>query len=127
LGGIVTSANEFCRDGGTAIVAFARRAGTAAHVLPKPSKPTRQAPNYHLNNVNAYHGRLKEWLRHFHGVATKPLPNRSRPSPHAGGNGKQCNIGQNDPRRYRIETLSTNHAVRAKRSGHFFQVQSGCQ
>ena len=29
----------------------------------------------HLNNVNAYHSRLKEWLRPFHGVATKNLPN----------------------------------------------------
>jgi transposase-like protein len=75
LGGTVTPANEFCCDGGTAIVAFARRAGIAAHVLPKPGKPTRQAPDYHLNNVNAYHGRLKEWLRRFHGVATKNLPN----------------------------------------------------
>jgi transposase-like protein len=75
LDGIVTSANEFCCDGGTAIVAFARRAGIAAHVLPKPGKPIRQAPDYHLNNVNAYHGRLKEWLRRFHGVATKNLPN----------------------------------------------------
>jgi hypothetical protein len=36
---------------------------------------TRQAPDYHLNNVNAYHGRLKEWMRRFHGVATKNLPN----------------------------------------------------
>jgi transposase-like protein len=75
LSGVVTPANEFCCDGGTAIVAFARRAGIAAHVLPKPGKPTRQAPDYHLNNVNAYHGRLKEWLRRFHGVATKNLPN----------------------------------------------------
>lgn len=75
LCGVVTPANEFCCDGGTAIVAFARRAGIAAHVLPKPGKPTRQAPNYHLNNVNAYHSRLKEWLRRFHGVATKNLPN----------------------------------------------------
>jgi len=75
LGGVVTPDNEFCCDGGTAIVAFARRAGIAAHVLPKPGKPSRQAPDYHLNNVNAYHGRLKEWLRRFHGVATKNLPN----------------------------------------------------
>jgi transposase-like protein len=75
LSGVVTPANEFCCDGGTAIVAFARRAGIAAHVLPKPGKPTRQSPDYHLNNVNAYHGRLKEWLRRFHGVATKNLPN----------------------------------------------------
>ena len=29
----------------------------------------------HRQNVNAYHGRLKEWLRRFHGVATKNLPN----------------------------------------------------
>src|SRR3954464_1974972 len=27
------------------------------------------------NTVNAYHSRLKEWLRPFHGVATKNLPN----------------------------------------------------
>ena len=29
----------------------------------------RDAPNLHINNVNGYHGRLKEWLRPFHGVA----------------------------------------------------------
>jgi transposase-like protein len=75
LGGVVTPANEFCCDGGTAIVAFARRAGIAAHVLPMPGKPNPTAPDFHLNNVNAYHGRLKEWLRRFHGVATKNLPN----------------------------------------------------
>jgi ISXO2-like transposase domain len=75
LDGIVTPGNEFCCDGGTVIVASARRVGIAARILPKPSKPTRQAPDYHLNNVNAYHGRSKEWLRHFHGVATKTLPN----------------------------------------------------
>jgi transposase-like protein len=75
LGDVLTPDNEFCCDGGPAIVAFATRAGIAAHILPKPGKPTRQAPEYHLNNVNAYHGRLKEWLRRFHGVATKNLPN----------------------------------------------------
>src|ERR1700678_4855510 len=31
-------------------------------------------PEHHINNVNAYHGRLKEWVRRFHGVATKNLP-----------------------------------------------------
>ena len=34
-----------------------------------------EAPHIHINNVNAYHGRLKEWMRRFHGVATKNLPN----------------------------------------------------
>ncbi len=32
-------------------------------------------PAYHLNNGDACHGRLKEWLRGFHGVATKNLAN----------------------------------------------------
>lgn len=75
LDGVVTPANAFCCDGGGAIVAFARRAGITAHVLPRPGKPDPLAPDFHLNNVNAYHGRLKEWLRRFHGVATKNLPN----------------------------------------------------
>ena len=30
---------------------------------------------YHVQNVNAYHRRLKHWLDRFHGVATKYLPN----------------------------------------------------
>jgi len=71
LDGIVTPANEFCCDGGTAIVAFARRAGIPAHILPMPGKPNPKAPDFHLDNVNAHHSRLKEWLRRFHGVATK--------------------------------------------------------
>jgi transposase-like protein len=75
LDGIVTSANEFCCDGGTAIVAFARRAGIPTHILPMPGKPKPNEPDFHINNVNAYHSRLKEWLRRFHGVATKNLPN----------------------------------------------------
>jgi hypothetical protein len=76
LGGIVMSANEFCCDGGTAIVAFARRAGFPTHILPMPGKPNPQVPDFQINNVNAYHSRLREWLRSFHGVATKKnLPN----------------------------------------------------
>jgi hypothetical protein len=70
LGGVMTSANTFCCDDGGAIVAFARRAGIVAHVLRGPASQTPNAPDFHFNNVNAYHGRLKEWLRRFHGVAT---------------------------------------------------------
>jgi len=75
LGGVVTPANQFCCDGGRAIVAFAKKAGIPHHVLPAPGKPSPDAPDLHINNVNAYHGRLKEWMRRFHGVATKNLPN----------------------------------------------------
>ena len=75
LSGVVTPANQFCCDGGTAIVAFARKAGIPTHILPAPGRPDPQAPDFHIDNVNAYHGRLKEWMRRFHGVATKNLPN----------------------------------------------------
>ena len=34
---------------------------------PNPNQRGEQLPNYH--------GRLKEWLHRFHGVATKNLPN----------------------------------------------------
>jgi hypothetical protein len=30
---------------------------------------------FHIQNVNAYHGRLKGWMARFHSVATKYLPN----------------------------------------------------
>lgn len=30
---------------------------------------------YHVQNVNSYHKRLRDWLRPFHGVATKYLNN----------------------------------------------------
>ena len=65
---------DFCCDGGSAITAFARRAKLNIHVLPAPGQSaTGGARRYDINNVNAYHGRLKEWLRRFHGVATKNL------------------------------------------------------
>lgn len=75
LGNIIARPAELCCDGGSAITAFARRARITFHVLPAPGLPKPEAPDIHINNVNAYHGRLKEWLRRFHGVATRNLPN----------------------------------------------------
>lgn len=71
----VTPDNQLVCDGGMAIRAFARRHRIPVHVVPAPGKPDPANPDMHINNVNAYHGRLKEWLRRFHGVATKNLPN----------------------------------------------------
>lgn len=74
LGAAVRAPAVLCCDGGRAIGAFARRAGLVMHVLPAPGLPRPEAPEWHINNVNAYHGRLKEWMRRFHGVATANLP-----------------------------------------------------
>ena len=74
LAGVVTPGNHLIGDGGRAIAAFARQAGIPFHAVPSPGKPTGEAPHLHINNVNAYHSRLKQWLVPFKGVATKNLP-----------------------------------------------------
>ena len=74
LGERIPPSTDFCCDGGAAITAFARRAKLKIHVLPAPGNPKPENPEFHINNVNAYHGRLKEWMRRFHGVATENLP-----------------------------------------------------
>ena len=75
LGDVLANADTFCCDGGKSIVACARAAGLPVHVLPAPGGPRPDAPQFHIQNVNGYHGRFKEWMRRFHGVATKNLPN----------------------------------------------------
>src|SRR4051812_43706149 len=46
LGGAVTPANQFCCDGGTAIVAFALKAAIPVHILAAPGKPSPQVPDF---------------------------------------------------------------------------------
>ena len=75
LAGVVTPGNHLVGDGGQAIAAFAREAGIPFHGPCSPGKPTAEAPHPHINNVNAYHSRLKQWLVPFKGVATNNLPN----------------------------------------------------
>jgi len=71
----VSPANLLVCVGGRPLRAFARRGKIPVRVVPAPGKPLPDAPEIHINNVNAYHSRLKEWLRRFHGVATRNLPN----------------------------------------------------
>ena len=52
LEGVVTPENQLCRDGGKAIVSFARKAKIPCCILPKPGGPRPEAPNLHINNVN---------------------------------------------------------------------------
>src|SRR6202044_1505862 len=73
--GIVPPGNHLIGEGGKAIATFARRAGIPFHAVPSPGKPSPAAPHLHINNVNAYHGRLKQWRTRFNGVGTTNLPN----------------------------------------------------
>jgi hypothetical protein len=61
-----------CTDGSSALAAAARHIGLTHQALNMSSGPRTRGP-WHIQNVNAYHGRLKEWMRRFHGVATSYL------------------------------------------------------
>jgi transposase-like protein len=74
LAGVITPDNHLIGDGGRSIAAFARKAGIPFHAVPSPGKPRPEAPHLHINGVNAYHSRFKQWLARFNGVATKNLP-----------------------------------------------------
>lgn len=49
------------------------RARELKQLLAQTAKLTRVA--WHIQNVNTYHSRFKQWMRRFNGVATSYLPN----------------------------------------------------
>lgn len=61
-----------CTDGSSALGAAARHIGVEHRALNMTAGQRVQGP-WHIQNVNAYHGRLKEWMRRFHGIATSYL------------------------------------------------------
>lgn len=62
-----------CTDGSPALAAAARDIGVEHHAV-NLSAGIRVDGAWHVQNVNAYHSRLKNWIRRFHGVATCYLP-----------------------------------------------------
>ena len=90
-----------------------RRAGIPFHAAPAPGKPTPAAPHLHINNVNAYHGRLKQWLNRFNGVATKNLPNYSRLAARPRSLGRQTRTANLDQRRDRKRPIPTTVLIAA--------------
>jgi transposase-like protein len=60
-----------CTDGASVYTAFANATGMAHEVLPVRGPRVRGA--FHIQHVNAYDSRLKNWMRRFHGVATRYL------------------------------------------------------
>lgn len=75
LGPLVDSDAVLCTDGAAVYAAFARSTGvTHLVVQARPGRRVREGA-FHIQNVNAYHSRLKNWMARFHGVATRYLPN----------------------------------------------------
>jgi len=75
LGPIVDGDAVLCSDSSAIYRGFAE-AAHIAHTAVNLSAGIRVIDHaFHIQNVNAYHGRLKGWMARFHGVATKYLPN----------------------------------------------------
>ena len=72
---VIDSEAILCADGGAPYRLFAEAEGITLKAV-NLSKGIRVVENvFHIQNVNAYHSRLKSWMRRFHGVATHYLPN----------------------------------------------------
>jgi transposase-like protein len=61
-------------DANPTYTAFCQAEGIS-HEIVNLSQGQRINGAYHVQNVNAYHSRFKQWLARFHGVATHYLPN----------------------------------------------------
>lgn len=64
-----------CTDSGRALGAAVREIGITHRPINLAAGIRVIGKVYHVQNVNAYDSRLKEWMRRFHGVATHYLAN----------------------------------------------------
>jgi len=75
LKGLLSKDALFCSDGKSVYKKFTRENHVRHGCLNLSAGERVIKEIVHIQNVNSYHGRLKEWLIHFHGVATKYLEN----------------------------------------------------
>ena len=75
LGPVVAGDAVLCSDGARAYAAFAAEHGLRHEPINVAAGVRVRDGAFHIQNVNAYHGRLKGWMGRFNGVATRYLPN----------------------------------------------------
>jgi hypothetical protein len=64
-----------CTDAAPVYRAFAKASGIYHRQVNIKAGKRVAGVLFHVQNVNAYHSRLKGWMRRFRGVATRYLPN----------------------------------------------------
>ena len=64
-----------CHDGLPQYFTLAKETGIAHRTVHAAHGKRVIKGIFHIQNVNAYHSRLKGWMERFHGVATRYLPN----------------------------------------------------
>src|SRR6478736_3521675 len=75
LGPVVAGDAVLCSDGAKAYATFAAESGLHHEPVNLAAGIRVREGAFHIQNVNAYHGRLKGWMGRFNGVATRYLPN----------------------------------------------------
>src|ERR671928_1666331 len=74
LAPVVAGDAVLCSDGAEAYAAFAAARGIRHEPVNVAAGVRVRDGAFHVQNVNAYHGRLKGWMGRFNGVATRYLP-----------------------------------------------------
>jgi transposase-like protein len=74
LSPVVAGDAVLCSDGAKAYATFAARHGLHHEPINVAGGLRVRDGAFHVQNVNAYHGRLKGWMGRFNGVATRYLP-----------------------------------------------------
>ncbi len=72
IGGLIAPGATLVTDKAHSFVRFAANQGLA-HRQVDPTRKIYRDGVYHIQHVNNYHSRLKQWMRRFNGVATKYL------------------------------------------------------
>src|SRR3954464_3828009 len=75
LAPVVAEDAVLCSDGAKAYATFAAERGIRHEPINVAAGVRVRDGAFHIQNVNAYHGRLKGWMGRFNGVATRHLPN----------------------------------------------------
>jgi transposase-like protein len=70
---LLPSDTILCTDGSSVLAAAAKEIGVTHRPVNVSAGRRVIAGVYHIQNVNAFDSRLKNWIRRFHGVATKYL------------------------------------------------------
>jgi hypothetical protein len=70
---VIAPDSLLCSDGSTVLAAFANKNGLLHYSINASAGQRVEFNTFHVQNVNAYHSRLKDWMARFHGVSTKWL------------------------------------------------------
>lgn len=70
---VIAPDSLLCTDASTVLAAFASKNGLLHYAINASAGHRVEFNTFHVQNVNAYHSRMKHWMARFHGVSAKWL------------------------------------------------------